>query len=134
VKRVMLSLPSVGFCPLHGLKGHVCYLYTVSEDRTICMWNIATCQPIRNYTSPVLRQSVLTSLAQSPRHLMAGTSDASVSCGAVEAGDKVCLLIRVPCCCRLLFSRKKMFVSDTTFTRAILLGRIKPAVCRLRCG
>lgn len=78
VKRILLSLPTPGYCSLHGLIGHICYIYTCSEDRTICMWNIATCQPIRNYTSNSLRQSVITSLTQTPKHLIAGTSDASV--------------------------------------------------------
>jgi len=42
------------------------------------MWNITTCQPVRSYTSKSLRQAVITCVAQSPRHIIAGTSDASV--------------------------------------------------------
>ena len=51
------------------------------------MWNLQTCQPIRSFTSKALRQSVITSIAQSPRHIFAGTSDASV---VVFAKDDIC--------------------------------------------
>jgi hypothetical protein len=87
INRVMLGLPSVGHCTLHGLDRHVCYMYTASEDRTICMWNIATCAPIRSFTSKALRQAVFMCITQSPRHLIVGTSDASV---VVFTKEEVC--------------------------------------------
>ncbi len=30
---MLLDLPTHGPCDLHGVTGHVCYFYTVSDDR-----------------------------------------------------------------------------------------------------
>lgn len=33
------SIPTDGPCELHGITGHVCFMYSASEDRTIKMWS-----------------------------------------------------------------------------------------------
>lgn len=32
------SIPTDGPCEIHGITGHICFLYSASEDRTIKMW------------------------------------------------------------------------------------------------
>lgn len=39
ITDVNASIPSDGPCELHGITGHMCFLYSASEDRTIKMWS-----------------------------------------------------------------------------------------------
>lgn len=66
------------FCKNHGIENHICEYYTVSEDRKIIVWDQSTSNPIRAFESKALRHHTFTSLSQTTRHLIVGTTDASI--------------------------------------------------------
>ena len=87
VKHLITGLPSVGICEMHGMENHICTMYTASEDRTIKLWNMTKLKAIRSISARALRAATFTRLAQSDRHLFAGTSNAMV---AVFSKNNIC--------------------------------------------
>lgn len=79
VNHLITGLPSVGICEMHGIEGHICTMYTASEDRTIKLWNFVKLKAIRSISAKALRTTTFTRLAQSDRHLFAGTTSAMVA-------------------------------------------------------
>jgi WD40 repeat protein len=77
--HVLQSLPSTGLCSMHGIENHVCTLYTCSTDRTIFQWDISKHTPVRCIESRAMRSATFMRLAQSDRHIFAGTSAATVA-------------------------------------------------------
>jgi hypothetical protein len=75
----MFAHPSIGSCELHGIENHVCLMYTCAEDRVIKIWNTINFKPIGTIVTPTLRNSTFQSMTQSGRHLIVGTSDASIA-------------------------------------------------------
>lgn len=90
IKSIMFAHPSIGTCELHGIENHVCLMYTCAEDRIIKIWNTINFKPIGTIICPTLRTSTFQSMTQSGRHLMVGTSDASIA-----IFSKVCIYINL---------------------------------------
>lgn len=51
ISDLMASIPSTGACVNHGIEGHICYLYTSSEDRSAKMWNANKLTLVRSVSS-----------------------------------------------------------------------------------
>ena len=66
------------YCKAHGIENHICEFYTVSEDRRLIVWDRQSSEPIRVIESKSIRHHSYISLAQSDRHLLVGTTDASI--------------------------------------------------------
>lgn len=78
VMKVEFAKPSEGVCQMHGISNHVCCFYSVSEDRSLKMYNMTTFQQVASIEPKTIRNSSINSIAQSDRHLFAGTSAATV--------------------------------------------------------
>jgi WD40 repeat protein len=78
IRGMLMAEPSEGYCKLHGVENHVCEFYTASEDRRIIVWDQQSSNPIRSIESKTIRHHSFISLGQTRRHLIAGTSDASL--------------------------------------------------------
>jgi WD40 repeat protein len=78
IRGLLMSEPSRGYCKAHGIENHVCEFYTACEDRRIIVWDQQSYNPIRMIESKSIRHHSYISLAQTERHLIAGTSDASI--------------------------------------------------------
>jgi WD40 repeat protein len=79
VTTVMFALASDGPCRLHGIIGHICYLYTCSEDRYVKVWSLEKSKLVASVTSPGLHRLSIQCMSQSQRHLFCGTSGSSVA-------------------------------------------------------
>ena len=79
VTTVMFSLASEGPCRLHGIIGHICYLFTCSEDRHVKVWGLEKSTLVASVTSPGLHRLSIQCMSQSQRHLFCGTSGSSVA-------------------------------------------------------
>ena len=78
VNTVMFSLASEGPCRMHGIIGHICYLYTCSEDRYIKVWSVEKAKLVASVTHPQLRRLSFVCMTQSVRHLFCGTTGSTV--------------------------------------------------------
>ena len=78
IRGMLMAEPSEGYCRAHGIENHVCEFYTASEDRRIIMWDQQSSNPIRSIENKTIRHHSFISLGQTRRHLIAGTSDASI--------------------------------------------------------
>ena len=48
---MMFGLATEGPCKLHGIIGHICYLFTCSEDRYIKCWSLEKSKLAASITS-----------------------------------------------------------------------------------
>jgi WD40 repeat protein len=78
IRGMLLASPSIGHCKAHGIENHVCEFYTAAEDRRIIVWDQQDNIPLRTIESKTIRHASYVSLGQTSRHLIAGTSDASL--------------------------------------------------------
>ena len=78
VNAVMFALASEGPCRMHGIIGHICYLYTISEDRYIKVWNLEKTRMAASITSMQLHRLSFRCMSQSGRHLFGGTTGSTV--------------------------------------------------------
>lgn len=78
VVHLMYDVPSVGLCDLHGIEGHRCFMYTISDDRTVKKWSSTRYAMTDNITCLEIRQYSFSCQTQSPRHLMVGTTSSCI--------------------------------------------------------
>ena len=78
VNTIMFSLASEGPCRAHGIIGHVCFMFTCSEDRYFKVWNVEKCKLVSSVTNTQLHTLSIQCMSQSVRHLFCGTSGSTV--------------------------------------------------------
>mmetsp|Transcript_38248 Transcript_38248/g.57255 ORF Transcript_38248/g.57255 Transcript_38248/m.57255 type:complete len:255 (-) Transcript_38248:69-833(-) len=74
VNDIRLSPPTEGMCIKHGILCHACLLYSISDDRTIRMWDTITRRQVDEIHTPNIKGSTPFSLALGDRHLFVGNS------------------------------------------------------------
>eukprot|EP00596_Hydrurales_sp_CCMP1899_P005277 CAMPEP_0119045680 /NCGR_PEP_ID=MMETSP1177-20130426/41893_1 /TAXON_ID=2985 /ORGANISM="Ochromonas sp, Strain CCMP1899" /LENGTH=688 /DNA_ID=CAMNT_0007017891 /DNA_START=173 /DNA_END=2239 /DNA_ORIENTATION=- len=75
---VLLSSKDREHCEVHGIRKHHCFLFSASSDRTIRVWDMFAGNLSCIIDSPAIREASFTCLAQSKRHLFAGTTASTV--------------------------------------------------------
>jgi hypothetical protein len=78
ITQILMEFPASGLCEMHGIDEHICLMYTASEDRTIRVWDMKTMEAVKCVTNNTLRNASITSMTQSLRHVMVGTTDSQV--------------------------------------------------------
>jgi WD40 repeat protein len=78
ITSMMFGLATEGPCKLHGIIGHVCYLFTCSEDRYIKCWSLEKSKLAASITSTQLKNLSIKCMSQSQRHLYCGTTGSTV--------------------------------------------------------
>ncbi|CAM9883435.1 unnamed protein product [Discosporangium mesarthrocarpum] len=78
ITGVVFSVPSLGMCRTHGIPKHACFMYSVSDDRLLKVWDMATKTCVHTVKPRVLDCGTLQSVARSDFHLYVGSSNGRI--------------------------------------------------------
>ncbi|CAN0153403.1 unnamed protein product [Pylaiella littoralis] len=88
ITGVAFTAPSVGFCKAHSAPQHSCYMYSVSDDRCLKVWDLATKECMHTVKPKLSDCGTLQSVTKSDYHLYVGSSNGRI---VVYSLGRVCL-------------------------------------------